>query len=70
VLGAEVSRSWPSAGLISFVPDLQTLYLDYDLISRDYPGWGLSDMKELSYRERRYWKSMIAWRKERRGFGT
>lgn len=65
MLGAGVNRSWPLAGLISFAPDLQTLYLDYDLFSREYTGWGLSDVKKLSQRERRYLKSLIAWRKER-----
>jgi hypothetical protein len=65
-----VSRSSPWAGLTCFALDLQTLYLDYDLFSREYPGWGLSDMKALTQRERRYWRTMIAWRRERRGIGT
>lgn len=65
-----VSRSLPLAGGISFAPDLQSLYLDYDSISREYQGWALSDLKQLSYRERRYWRKMMAWRKERRGLGT
>lgn len=67
---AGVTSFCPWDGRTCFAPDLQALYLEYDLIGTTYQGWGLQELKSLSYRERQYWKSLIAWRREKHGLGA
>jgi hypothetical protein len=40
------------------------------MLAMTYSGWGLNELKTLSYRERQYWKRLIAWRRERNGLGA
>lgn len=35
----------------------------YDLIAREYPGWGINEIKNMARRERDYWLSMMKWRR-------
>jgi hypothetical protein len=30
-----------------------------------YPGWTLSDIRQLTARQRKYWLRMIRWKKEK-----
>jgi hypothetical protein len=46
---------------------MQTLYLEYDMLAMTYSGWGLNELKSLTYRERQYWKRLNSWRRERNG---
>jgi len=38
------------------------LYIHYEIMTRSYPGWTLTEQKKLSHREREYWLAMIKWR--------
>lgn len=69
MLGAEVTSSSPWDGATCFAPDLQALYLEYDLLANTYTGWGLNELKSLTFRERQYWKRLIAWRREKSALG-
>lgn len=42
------------------------VYTEYDLVAQGYPGWPLSDIKEMSIREREFWVSRIQYRTEMR----
>lgn len=33
-----------------------------DIISRNYPGWSLTEIKSMPLRERNYWLALIKWR--------
>jgi len=41
------------------------LYAVYDNISINYPGWQLSEIRNMSARQRDYWLAMIKWRREK-----
>jgi hypothetical protein len=41
------------------VADRPSLFLQYDLIAREYRGWSLTEIRALSARERRYWCDLI-----------
>ncbi len=62
---ATLTSACPSAGGTCFVPDEQTLYINYDLITTTYTGWTLSEIRQLTNRQRRYWLDMIRWKRER-----
>jgi hypothetical protein len=51
--------------VISFGLDLQTLYVDYDVISTGWPGWTLADIRNMTHRERKHWLRMMRWKRER-----
>jgi hypothetical protein len=53
-------------GGISFAPNEQSLYLDYELIVSEYIGWPLSEVRGMSARQREYWIKMIKWKREKR----
>lgn len=36
------------------------------MLSSAYPGWNLTEIKRLPYRERKWWVSMEQWSAERR----
>jgi hypothetical protein len=37
--------------------------MTYDLIAREYPGWGITEIKNLTRRERDHWLSLMKWRR-------
>jgi hypothetical protein len=37
------------------------------VLSRNYPGWSLDEIRGLSVRERSNWLEVIRWREEHRG---
>lgn len=39
------------------------------ILSRNYPGWSLSDIKSLTLRERRNWMEVIRWEMKVREHG-
>jgi hypothetical protein len=39
----------------------------YDTIAREYPGWGLEEIRGMSSRERINWLSLIKWRRSFHG---
>jgi hypothetical protein len=43
------------------------LFVEYEIVATAYGGWGLKDIKNMPVRERRFWLSMIRWRRERNG---
>ena len=54
------SSTSTSASSTSFAPDrtgerYQDLYDQYGLLTRTNPGWNLTSIRELTYRERAYW---------------
>jgi hypothetical protein len=53
------------AGAICFSPSEQNLYLDYEVIANNYPGWQLNEIRLLSARQRQYWLAMIKWKREK-----
>ena len=53
------------AGAICFSPNEQNLYLDYEVIANNYPGWQLNEIRLLSARQRQYWLAMIKWKREK-----
>jgi hypothetical protein len=53
-------------GGICFAPDEQRIYLDYDIIATNYPGWGLNEIRAMSARQRQYWLKLIRWKREKR----
>jgi hypothetical protein len=58
------SRS-PSGGSTSFARNEQNLYFAYEKIALNYPGWGLSDIRGLTVRERICWLKLIDWRRDK-----
>lgn len=57
-----VSRSSTStsASSTSFAPDstgerYEDLYQQYDILTRSNPGWSLTSIRDMAYRERTYW---------------
>jgi hypothetical protein len=52
-------------GGTSFVPNDQALYIDYDVIAANYPGWNLSEIRAMTLRQRDFWLRMIKWKKAR-----
>jgi hypothetical protein len=38
----------------------------WELLVRAFPGWTLTEIKELSLRERRHWVRRALWEAERR----
>ena len=52
-------------GRICFNPDEKSLYQVYDAISINYQGWQLSEIRNMSARQRDYWMAMIKWRREK-----
>lgn len=61
----EVSSPSRSAGRTSFAPSEQALYLNYDVIALNYPGWNLTEIRAMTMRQRKYWFAMIRWKRER-----
>jgi hypothetical protein len=55
----------PSRGATSFGSNEQALYLNYDTIAAAYPGWNLSEIRQMSNRQRTYWLNLIKWRRDR-----
>jgi hypothetical protein len=53
-------------GGISFAPNEQSLYLDYELIVSEYRGWSLTEVRGMSARQREYWLKMLKWKREKR----
>ena len=51
--------------MICFSPSEQTLYLDYEVIASNYPGWQLNEIRSMSARQRQYWLAMIKWKREK-----
>lgn len=43
-------------------PNVQLLYVHFDALARAYPGWGLTEIKLMPHRERRYWLDLLRWR--------
>lgn len=39
--------------------------MEYDLIAREYTGWGLNEIRALTIRERRWWRSIVLHRREK-----
>lgn len=62
-MGVIKPSAW--AGLTSFAPNEQALYITYDVIAFGYPGWNLSEIRALTVRQREYWVRMIRWKKDR-----
>jgi hypothetical protein len=62
---ATLTSACLSDGGTSFVPDEQTLYINYDLIATSYTGWPFSEIQKLTNRQRRYWLDMIRWKRDR-----
>ena len=54
-----------SVGGTCFGLDEQALYIDYHIISENFSGWSLSDVRGMKHRERKYWIAMIKWKRER-----
>jgi hypothetical protein len=59
------SKRWAWGGVISFVPNDQALYVNYDVIASNYSGWTLSEIRAMTGRQRNYWLKMITWKRER-----
>jgi hypothetical protein len=51
--------------VISFVPNEQALYVNYDVIASNYSGWTLSEIRAMTGRQRNYWLKMISWKREK-----
>ena len=52
------ASSWDS--WTSFAPDrtgerYQSLYVEYDLLTRTNPGWNLTTIRDMPRRERTFW---------------
>jgi hypothetical protein len=43
-----------------------SLTLLYDALARKYPGWTLSEIRDLTVRERGNWFEILRWRRMRR----
>jgi hypothetical protein len=41
------------------------MYIDYDVIAANYPGWNLSEIRAMTLRQRTYWLRMIKWKRDR-----
>lgn len=58
----------PSAGPIFYSPNgekqYEILYREYNVISRGFPGWPLSDIKDMAVREREHWVRVLHHRME------
>jgi hypothetical protein len=52
-------------GRICFNPDERNLYRIYDWIASAYPGWQLSEIRNMSARQRDYWLAVIKWKREK-----
>ena len=39
--------------------------MTYDFLAREYPGWSLAEIREMTVRERKNWLALIAWRRLR-----
>jgi hypothetical protein len=37
------------------------LYIHYEVLTRNFTGWSLSEQKRMPHRERKYWLSVIKW---------
>jgi hypothetical protein len=48
-----------------YSPNLALLYVHYDGIAQNYPGWNLTEIKGMAARERQHWISLIKWRMDR-----
>jgi hypothetical protein len=46
---------------------LSDLYVEYEVLCKNYPGWGISEIKDMPARERNHWLALIMWRKEQGG---
>lgn len=53
------------AGRICFNPNEQALYIDYEVITSNYSGWQLNEIRSLSARQRQYWLKMIKWKRDK-----
>jgi len=42
------------------------LYVLYEYISRSYPGWTLTEIKQMPARERDFWIDGLKWRANKR----
>lgn len=55
----------PFSGGISFVPDVEATFFEYETIALSFIGWSLSEVRAMPIRERHYWLRVIEWRNER-----
>ena len=42
------------------------LYIHYDGLSKHYPGWSLTEIKNMPARELGFWVDLIKWRNDAR----
>ena len=47
-------------------PNVAELYVLYEYISRAYPGWTLTEIKNMPARERDFWIDGLKWRANKR----
>lgn len=52
---------YPLIGRSCFDLNIGRLFYEYEAIAVNL-GWGISDIKSMVARERRYWCSLIEWR--------
>jgi hypothetical protein len=43
------------------------LYFYYEVISREFKGWTLTEIKAMPFRERKHWLDLIRWRNDTAG---
>jgi len=69
VLSVESSLASHPPGPTFYRPNVALIYVHYEVLTRNYTGWTLSEQKQMSHREREYWLAMIKWRASARAQG-